>query len=177
MSKKVNEKLKVSGHALWAKVHEPSAPGDFPQAYEIELVVSTETAKALKAKGVAIKKVKELDSVPEELHGKPCIRAKTKYIKKDGTTATPPVVVDSKGNKVKDDIGNGSKVVVATTLVPWQMSGKSGIFVALNGVQVLDLVPYTRKLFDTVEDGFVVSETASAGDIDELVDDDENSPF
>lgn len=162
MSKQKHEKLIIEGTALWAKLHKPSAPGDYKQMYEIDIVVDDETAKTLHAKGIKIGRAKNLESIPEELHGKPTVKAKSNYMKADGTTNGPIRTVDSTGkNKVTADVGNGSTVRVATTLVPYNRSGNTGIFVALNAVQVINLIEYSggSDLFDAVDGGFVADTT------------------
>ena len=37
MSKQKHEKLIIEGKALWAKLHKPSAPGDYKQQYESDI--------------------------------------------------------------------------------------------------------------------------------------------
>lgn len=177
MSNSKNEKLIISGSALWAKVHNPTPPGDYKQVYEIDIVVDKATAKSLHAKGVNISKAKDLESIPAGLRGQPCVKAKTNYIKRDGSTAEPPRVVDSYKQPMTEEIGNGSKVNVAVTLVPYNKSGNSGIYVALNAVQVTELVAYSRDPFDVVDGGFTTAAEATSLTNEEAESSEEDLPF
>lgn len=74
---------------------------------------------------------------------------------KNGRTFPPPTVVDSKKQRWPADllIGNGSIGKVAFTVYGWQDSfGKFGVSFGLEGVQVLEHVPYGGNAVDAFDE-------------------------
>lgn len=83
-------------------------------------------------------------------------------IKKDGTPNPTVQVVDSKRNPMPDGllIGNGSEVIVQYGLIPYDDSGTKRKRIALDAIQVLNLVPYAsnQKLEFGEEEGYSADE-------------------
>lgn len=60
------------------------------------------------------------------------------------TQMSPPVVIDKDGNTIQDWIGNGSDIEAKITVYQFtkQFGGGQGSAIRLEGIKVLNLVPY-----------------------------------
>lgn len=83
-------------------------------------------------------------------------------------------VFDAAGNPIKgDNIGNGSTVKVAATLIPFHVSNAvNGVSLRLNAVQVLNLIEYgqggsAKSYGFGEEDGYVCEENTVSADANE----------
>ena len=83
-------------------------------------------------------------------------------------------VFDATGNPIKgDNIGNGSTVKVAATLIPFHVSNAvNGVSLRLNAVQVLNLIEYgqggsAKSYGFGEEDGYVCEENTVSADENE----------
>lgn len=68
-----------------------------------------------------------------------------------------PVLIDAKNKKIPDgtvEVGNGSILRFAVTLVPYETMGNPGITAYLNKVQVVKLVTRDSSPFTALEGGF-----------------------
>jgi len=85
-----------------------------------------------------------------------------KYVVKFKTTYKP-LLVDARGNKWPEDtlVGNGSNVKVCFSPNAYFTGSNSGTNLYLNGVQIIDLVPYKEESFEDLgfvkEDGFDIT--------------------
>ncbi len=100
--------------------------------------------------------------------GKIKVRFKCKQLKRDDGQVMPgPVVVDSKKNPWPqgEEVGNGSKCVVAFKPIKWKQKTGSGISLIPTAVMVVEHVAFSREnpldLLDEQE-GVVVSEALAA---------------
>lgn len=149
MSNKLNV---VDGVAFWACITKPNKETD---TFNIDLSVDNDTAEHLKSLGMNAAKKKDGSKVEHE-KGKSVFRFKRKTTRKDGTDATPPVLVDAQKNTITSLVGNGSTVKVAFRMYDWKFKGKEGTSADLCGVQVLDLVEFGGSVKDAfdAQDGF-----------------------
>ena len=139
--------MKVRGIAMWAKVHEAVDQfGDDKPKFSIDLIVEDKKElKRLKEAGISPKKKKSDD-------GHPVFTFSTLEKDKEGNTRRAPTVVDRSGHRsFYEHIGNGSDVVVMFTSQEWHMKNRTGVKGYLNGVQVLNHVPYGES-FDAYDD-------------------------
>lgn len=124
----------TQGTAMWAFVQKPTQ--NFNRdgyEYAIDLQVSPEEAKKLKAQGL---NVRDKDGIPT-------IKFKLPAERKDGTKNEAPAVVGADNMPFSGPgIGNGSKVRVKYRIYEWEFGRKKGTGCALQAVQVIDLVPY-----------------------------------
>lgn len=97
------------------------------------------------------------------------------YVVKFSSKYQPKVALANGSYLDPDDIpmiGNGSKVRVAYTMQPWDFGGKQGVKLYLQGLQILDLVPYEGEMFDDESDGEEDYQAAAAAP-----DGDDDMPF
>lgn len=160
--------MKIKGVAMWASVQSPNTKYD--PVYCVDLEVTDEVAKQAKKDGLN----------PKKKDDKWVIKFKRKVFKKDGTENPKPKVVDSANNEFTGLIGNGSVVNVAYSLYEWSNKFGTGTGVDLQGIQVIDLVPYKGNDVDFEPvDGFVSAKPSSvavSGSDNTDFDDDED-PF
>lgn len=119
----------ITGVVNWAHVQAPNQFGK----YSVDVEISAEQAEKYKAGGIS--GVKEKD-------GQNIIQIRTNATMKDGSPARKPSVTDVDGNEISDLVGNGSKAKVSFTVAPWKFGSRSGKSAFLNGLTVIDLVPY-----------------------------------
>lgn len=132
----------VAGRAKWCRLLTPSKEeGPFKSKYSIDLFVSPEDAKKLKAEGLETKVEKETN---EEF-----FRFWTSGKRKDGTLNPPVRLIDSKKNAITEEPGNGSLVKVQYQATEWEFLKKKGMFGALQGVMVTKLI--SRSAADEFE--------------------------
>lgn len=74
-------------------------------------------------------------------------------------------VVDSQGNNIPPNIliGNGS----TGTVFGFVYQGDDGGIMRLSGLQVLDLIPFTKNKYKSVSNGFVVGNTTTTDNTDD----------
>lgn len=144
----------VSGIAAWAHITKPS--GDrivkdsrgrdlkFESQYKIDLILTPEEANRLNKEGYNIKKVtKEIPGIENSI-GLPFLHIKAGELFPDGNVAPKPVCVDSSTNPYTGLIGNGSKVNISFTPIPYDAFG-GGISCRLKGAQVVELVEHKEE--------------------------------
>lgn len=146
--KKRKKIMKVKGTAMWASVQTPNRTYD--PVYSIDLIVSPESADALKKLGLKTKKTDD---------GLVC-KFKRNLFRQDGTENNKPAVRDAANNPFNELIGNGSEVIVQFSTYEWSNKFGKGVSADLQGVQVLELVPYRAGDGDEFEpvDGDVEDE-------------------
>lgn len=163
----------VQGIAYWAKVREDVFDKKFNR-WTIDVILDTKGVNKLKEAGLKPKKNED---------GKWVFKFKRARIrKKDGVAKTPPVVVDEYNKPFTGLIGNGSVVNIQFTPIKYTEYG-GGITHDLQGVQVVDLVPYApadgaefKALKEEVVEERAMEFKEGAKDNSEDDDDDEN-PF
>lgn len=122
--------MKVRGIGYWASVQAPNTT--FEPVYTIDLAVTDEVASDLKKMGLNGKTTEE---------GK-LFKFKRKQFRQDGTENNKPVIRDAANQPFSDLIGNGSEVIVQFSTYEWTNKFGKGIGADLQGVQVIELVPY-----------------------------------
>lgn len=156
--------LTVTGTAFYAKVQSPDKQYNM---FAVDLVVDEKTSDKLKELGA---KPATSDGLLKRHEGHPdsdVYKFKRRVVTKDGTHLSPPEVVDSKGRPTKKLVGNGSKVKLNVTLMPYTYNSKKGVSLYLNGLQVLDLVEYnTGPMFKEEAGTFVDDNLGAAFDED-----------
>ena len=122
------------------------------------------------------KKPSKMNAIPikhtSDMNNEPCIDFKFKlkpaFKSKSGeTVAQRPAVFDASLKPLTEEckLGNGSKVKVNFTVIPYNTAFGCGISLRLQAVQVIDLVQYSSDNDTagfTVEEGFVSAESESA---------------
>ena len=120
----------VEGTAYWASIRQPNTT--FEPMYTINLVVDDEIAKDFAARGHSIREMEE----------GPAIVIKRKVNGPNGMTRKAPRLLDSDKNDVDVLIGNGSTVRVQYSEYDWEYNKKTGKGLALQAVQIVNLIPY-----------------------------------
>lgn len=134
----------IEGKAMWASVLAPNTT--FEPMYQIDLVIEDDQVKEAEKQGLKVKKTDDGNVV----------RFRRKQFRKDGQENRPPVVVDARKQPVTELIGNGSYVKVQFNVYEWSNKFGSGTGADLQGVQVIDLVPFTGQdggEFEVEDDG------------------------
>lgn len=166
----------ITGTCMWAKIQPEQLDKTFAKektggTWSIELVVDKTNEALLQQEGLT-----HLINVKPD--GSRAIKFKRNELKKvDGTSNSPPKVVDSQKNPMTDEVGNGSVVNISFTTYE---GFKSKIYPTLQTVQVVKLVPYKRKAkgddpfwdLSVVEGGYTKKDALSAH-----LDSDDEPPF
>lgn len=120
----------VEGKAYWASVTTPNTK--FEPVYSVNLVVDEDVAKEFSTKGFAVKQMQE----------GPSIVIKRKVTDKKGSKNPLPKLLDLNGQPLDILVGNGSDVKVQYR--EWEVTNSYGNFKGLDlqGVKVMNLVPY-----------------------------------
>jgi hypothetical protein len=142
--------ITIRGRAQYARVL--GAPMDNydkdGKEWKIDIVIDdAKDIKRLKALGIG-DRVKQKE---EYLDGAPHMTLRQKAEKKDGTPADPPEVVDLMGKPWNDKkaIGNGSIIDIKIRVADYGKGFKKGMYI--NGVRVLEHVPYTKNAFEELD--------------------------
>jgi len=119
----------------YAKVIKPGKAYDdgAPDEWSVNMYLTPEGRDAVMAAGANPKEDKE---------GIEYWVAKRKTVNAKGEATKAPPVVDGAKRPFTDDIGNGSVCNIVVTLFPWERKGRSGVFIYLNAVQVVNHVPF-----------------------------------
>jgi len=142
----------VVGKSKWAAVNAPNTK--FEPVYTVNLEVDDETRDLL----IGL----NLTPIKGETNE---FRFKRTAVYKDGSSAPKPNCVDASNADFTGMIGNGSDVVVDFEPKKWTFAGKAGTKALLNGIQVLNLIPYgtPENNFGVHEEGFI-AEAESDGE-------------
>lgn len=137
----------IEGAVMWAKVYVPT-PDIFNAGktkYSIDVEADDEDLKALKKLGATKKTFKtnkgELVLGPT---GKKILSISCSGTFADGNKAPGPGVLDTKGNKLIEPIGNGSTALVSFE-IRQSKGSKFGPSMRLTGVKVLTLNEFTGE--------------------------------
>lgn len=158
----------VKGISVYAQVTRPGQYGD----YNISLVVDNATKQKLEKEGLKAKPAESIvfkDGSNAGQYGPWIFKFKQRMEGEKGTFPAPKVL-DADLNPFEDLVGNGSLVNVQYRAGEWKFGGRKGVAAYLEGVQILNLVPYEKKVEFQKETQY--SETTSAPDVDE-----DESPF
>jgi hypothetical protein len=142
----------------YAKVIRPGAAYEEgkPDEWSVNMYVTAEDAAKLKAQHVTGKLDRD---------GAEYFVAKRASVSKKGDKVSPPQIVDGGKNLWNGgDIGNGSVCNVKVALFPWAFKNRRGVYVYLQGLQVVNHVPYTSGGVDA----FDVVDTAGAEEPNDL---------
>jgi hypothetical protein len=146
-------KFVIEGICKWAKVHQPGTDYNKNPQYSLDLYpVDMDAFKKdiIGAHGIS-------QQIKTDADGNEYFQFRKKGITADGESLPGPTVVDSKKDVIDSSvlIGNGSRVKVAFSIVPYQLrTGQKGNKILFRGVQVLDLVHYEVDLGFDEEDGY-----------------------
>lgn len=174
----------------WAYLIEPRAQMDEskPPAWSVDLVLPAANAKTVEFHKLLEESLVELHGTKKRRspHGMPLkndkqdeslLIAKFKSVqltRRDGTVAQGPKVIDSRKQPWDGSaIGNGSRIIIAFRIHPWERPEGVGISLIPKAVQVVHFVPY---IVDDGVDGFEEQPNGYAvpGFADEF---DEEPPF
>lgn len=120
----------IQGKAMWAKVQKADQYGN----YCIDVVIDEKGAKQLQNDNLG-------HAVKTNDNGELVAKFKRKAITGDGKPAPGPIVIDAAGQEFHDLIGNGSTVNVQYHAQKYTKP-KPGFKAVLDGVQIIDLVPF-----------------------------------
>lgn len=146
-----SQTVTLRGKANYAKILESQLSPNYNKdgfEWKMDLIISKETAKELKAYGIA-DRVKSKD---DYVDGRPYLSFKHKELQASGKKNDPISIVDIKGRPwdQKVEIGNESDVDVKFSVVDFGPGKKKGVYI--RSVRVLNLVPYTRQGFDPISE-------------------------
>ena len=156
----LNNKKEVNNMAVlknvpisWASITSPNTK--YTHQWEIQATLTKEQAAKLLAES------KEVNSkgikIVKEDDGTLTYRFKRKVFRADGVTPNnQPVLVDAKGRKFTELLGNGSICNIQYGFASYDNAYGKGVVNDLKGVQVLTHVPYSSQdgsEFDMEEDG------------------------
>jgi len=144
----------IQGESMWAKVQKVDQYGNWC----IDLVINEDKAKQLKNDNLG-------HIIKTNDEGKLVAKFKRASVTYDGKPAPGPIVIDAKEQPFHDLIGNGSEVIVQYHAQKYTKP-KPGYKAVLDGVQVIDLVPFGTPVseFKTVE-GFSQEAEAAMEDM------------
>lgn len=156
---------------MWASVLEPNTK--YEPRWEIVALLSPEQAAELADQGLALK---------TEDDGTSSYRFKRKVLgrKKDGTSydKKAPIVVDAAKKPMTTLIGNGSLVNIQYEVKSFPIMGTTYIVGDLQGVQVLEHVPFKGSSTDGAEFDDEGETAVIEGDSDSTIEDtDDDIPF
>lgn len=149
-TEKEDKTLRMTGLAYYAKVHEPQNSRDYKTVYRYSVGLRVDNddpqvvafKKMLKANKVTKTKVTKITDNNGSDTGKTQINfGRRAYYDETGEVQNPlRKIVDASGKTIPPTtlIGNGSKVTVAFTV----KQNSNGNFLLLQGIQVLELIPY-----------------------------------
>ena len=116
----------------WASLLKPDTR--FEPCYKVDLILTKDQAERMAAVGFKIRTDKDGDKV---------LRVKKKTMTKSGTPMEPPSCVGPDGETVfTERVGNGSVLNVSIFAKYIEVSGTTYLPAYLNGVQVVNHVPY-----------------------------------
>ena len=136
---------KLSGKAVWAKVHRPDTK--FTPAWSIGIVLDDESKKAFKAlkKEYGLRmSLKDTEETPGFDDGEEYIVLRRKVDKPWGKHEAP-AVEDPQGNHIAEDVGNGSDVTVEFNVYGYNYQGAPGNAAEFSKVIVHNLVRYEKE--------------------------------
>lgn len=122
--------MKIRGKALWANVHEPNRT--FDPTWQIDLVIDESQVAGAEKAGLKV--------IPSEDGLK--IKFRRRETRRDGQPNKAPVVVNADLQPFNELIGNGSEVIVQFNVYEWSNKFGKGTGADLQGVQVIEHVPY-----------------------------------
>lgn len=130
---------KLSGKAIWAKVHKPDTK--FEPQWSIGLVLNDDERVKFKSLKKEFGLRMSFKDVPESDEEYVTFRRK---VNKPTWTNEPPVVEDEEGNHISDLIGNGSAVTVEFEIYTGKYKEQPYAAAQFNKVIVHDLVRYEK---------------------------------
>jgi hypothetical protein len=138
----------IQGAIHWAQVVEPNTT--FEPMWCLDLSLTPATRKIVEDDGLTVKNKGDARG--------DFISLKHKVTRQNGDRNDPPRVIDSQLNEWdgRKLIGNGSIANVRFAAFNYDHMGKSGRTTDLVGVQIINLVEYSRDGFDVVADGYTV---------------------
>jgi len=142
----------ITGKSYWAAITTPNTT--FEPVWSIDLAVDSKTKKELEEAGLKAKMVE----------GEARFKFKRKVHKKDGSMNKRPVLLDADGKETSVQIGNGSLVMIQTTIKDWKYGTKTGTSADLQGVKILELVEYGGGAPDGAELGMSADGAEIEGD-------------
>ena len=151
------------GECLWCKINGvlDTYEGNI-LGYSVRLKLSEGNTKALTEELLSVLEEAKVDEkfkgkkwstepflgISEDAEGNKLFKFKSKheFEQKDGTIIQNVIpLYDAKGKRMADNIiiGNGSKIKISYTAVPFNMNARTnGLTLRLNAIQVIDLVEY-----------------------------------
>jgi hypothetical protein len=121
----------INGVAYWASLQTPNTK--FEPCWCITVEVDAATSTTLQEAGLK----------PKMVDGKARYQFKRLTIDKKTNSPNPrPPQLNVDGVPFADNVGNGSLVTIQAFIKPWKWNGKSGVKSELQGVKVMELVPF-----------------------------------
>ena len=121
----------IEGNVKWVSIMEPNTT--FEPCYQASMIVDKKTADEFEALGIKTRTDNDGDLL---------LTFKRKTTKADGTAMRRPVQVDLANQPLNELIGNGSLARIQYAIRDWEWGKKTGKKLDLQGIQVIEHVPY-----------------------------------
>ena len=151
------------GIASYPHLNKPDTRFDDDGVYQVDLIFNRKDAAIIEKIVNPLMNGGKHNPIKEELgeDEKPTGNYKVKFkmkamIKVNGNhIKQQPVLTDTKGNRMRAQVGGGSQLRIAYQAIPFSQ-GQGGVTLRMKAVRVLDLVEYTAGVkWDQEDEGFV----------------------
>ena len=146
---------KCKGKAMWSYLRVLDTK--YNPCWRISVIMDETEAKKMVELGLK-SKIKRTDPItnPEEAELGPYKikfqRYEDKRGKNKGKKNTAPEYINSDNEPLEDMLGNGSDVIVKFDMYNWNNNFGSGVGVDLQGVKVINMIPYVQEEKPTVSE-------------------------
>ena len=153
MANKLPVNVTPVGTAAWPWLNTPDTRYDADGVYQVKMIFNKKDIKGIQAIVDPLMNGGKHNPVKPELddQDKPTgnfvvnFKLKAKVKTKSGDTFTQkPILLDTAGNRVLNQVGAGSKLKIAYQAVPFNQ-GAGGVTMRMQKVRIIDLVEYAKK--------------------------------
>jgi len=153
MATKLPMNVTPVGTAAWPWLNTPDTRYDADGVYQVKMIFNKKDVKGIQAIVDPLMDGGKHNPVKPELddQDKPTgnfivnFKLKAKVKTKSGDTFTQkPILLDTAGNRVLNQVGAGSKLKIAYQAVPFNQ-GAGGVTMRMQKVRIMDLVEYAKK--------------------------------
>ena len=141
------------GTAAWPWLNTPDVRFDADGVYQVKMIFNKKDIKPIQGIVDPLMNGGKHNPVKPEMddQGKPTgnyvvnFKLKAKVKTKSGDTFTQkPVLLDTAGNRVMNQVGAGSKLKIAYQAIPFNQ-GAGGVTMRMQKVRIIDLVEYSKQ--------------------------------
>ena len=144
-----------AGIASYPHLNKPDTRFDDDGVYQVDLIFNRKDAAIIEKIVNPLMNGGKHNPIKEELgeDEKPTGNYKVKV--NGNPIKQQPVLTDTKGNRMRAQVGGGSQLRIAYQAIPFSQ-GQGGVTLRMKAVRVLDLVEYTAGVkWDQEDEGFV----------------------